>query len=165
MQRILTSLAAAALALGAASPAMASGGRANGGGAAGGGGSANSGGVNDPAPAPAAPPCATFSSATAPVGYYSVYAAVWNDYTIRSCSAGNEVVNVRVTESDPATGRIDYDITYPSVLSPGQNVSMVLDNDFAPFDTTYDVSYSATDSSTGAVLDTRSLSATTPSPR
>ena len=125
MRRMLTTMAVAALLAGAASPALASGGKANGGGATGGGGGGgggsasggggggvnsggvNGGGVNDPVatpapvavatpPSPSTPGCATFQSATAPVGYYVTFAAVWNDYTIRSCAQRTENVNVEI---------------------------------------------------------------------
>lgn len=150
------------------------GGGGGGGNPSGGGGGANSGGVNDtapppapapaPTPAPTGPPCATFQSATAPVGYYSIYAAVWNDYTLRDCSPQAEDVDVEVIDSDCTTGRVDYDVTYLNPLSAGQNLSMVIDNDFAPFDTTYCVTYIARDLATGVELDRSTLTATTPPP-
>jgi uncharacterized repeat protein (TIGR01451 family) len=128
-----------------------------------GGGGVNKGGVNDTTPAPATP-CATLAAVSAPVGYYSVWAAIWNTFTIRSCSSSTQTVNVRVTETNVATGSIDYDLTMPLSLLGGQNSSMVLDNDFAPFDTTYRVDMTATDAS-GNVLSTGSVLATTPPPQ
>lgn len=188
MQRlILTAVVTAGLALVVGSPAVASGGRATGGaattasggggggnsGGGGGGGGGSRGGINDPvtpAPVPppppvAGPPCATFASASAPVGYYLTYAAVWNTYAILGCSSGTQTVNVRVTETNVATGGVDYDVTMSHQLTGNQNASMVLDNDFAPFNTTYAVAMTATDASTGNVLDTVSLTVTTPAPR
>jgi len=182
VRRMLTTMAVAALMLGAASPAMGSG-KAAGGGATGGGGGGggnrggvNGGGANDPvasppAPAPASaadpstPACATFQSATAPVGYYLTYAAVWNDYTIRDCSGRTENVNVEVIDADCSTGRVDYDVVYPNLIGAGQNFAAVLDNDFAPFDTSYCITYTARDALTGAQLDQATLTATTPAPR
>ncbi len=119
------------------------------------------GGVCDTVPTAQAATCAVLTSVTAPVGYYSVWAAVWNDFTIQSCSTSLETVTVQVTERNAATGGIEYDITYPVTLSAGQNLGMVLDNDFAPFDTTYDISYTVRDSG-GNVLSTASTQATTP---
>ena len=76
------------------------------------------------------------------------------------------VVNVRTTNTNVATGTIDYDVTMSHTLTDNQNVSsMVLDNDFAPFDTTYYVDMTATDASSGAILDSRRLTITTPPPR
>lgn len=123
------------------------------------------GGVCDTVPAPVAAACATLTNVTAPVGYYSVYAAVWNDFTIQSCSTRSETVTVQVTETNVATGSVDYDVVYPIVLFGGQNASFVLDNDFAPFNTTYTIGYTVRDSATGTVLGTASTTATTPPPR
>ena len=135
------------------------------------------GGVNDaPTPAPApivvptpsgppGPPCAAFQSASAPVGYYSIYAALWNDYTIRDCADHAEDVDVEVVDADCESGRVDYDVTYLNPLSANQNLSMVLDNDFAPFSTSYCITYTATDVATGAQLDRTTLAATTPPPQ
>jgi uncharacterized repeat protein (TIGR01451 family) len=119
------------------------------------------GGVCDTVPTPVAAACAVLTNVTAPVGYYSVWAAVWNDFTIQSCSTTMETVTVQVTERNVATGNLEYDITYPVTLQPGQNLGMVLDNDFAPFSTTYDISYTVRDSG-GTVLGTALTQATTP---
>ena len=159
---VALAVAPAALARGGGST---SGGGGTGGGGTGGGGGTNSGGVNDTGTSTPAPSCATLPSATAPVGYYSTWAAVWNTFTVRSCSTRNETVNVRITNGNQLTGAIDYDVTGAYVLSPGQNLSSVYDNDFAPFSTPYDVSFVATDASTGAVLATATTTATTPPAR
>ena len=118
------------------------------------------GGICDTVPAPVAAPCATLTSVTAPVGYYSVWAAVWNDFTLQSCSTGTESVTVEVTETNQATGSVDYSVVMPTTLGAGQNLSYVLDNDFAPFSTTYLIGYVVRDSS-GAVLASASTTATT----
>lgn len=136
--------------------------KASGGGGAGGGG-VNKGGVNDTAPATAAP-CAALGGMSAPVGYYSTFAAIWNTFTVRSCSSATESINVEVTETNQSTGLVDYDVIFPITLVAAQNSSMVLDNDFAPFNTTYTVSFTATDAS-GNVLATGSVLATTPPPQ
>ena len=128
-----------------------------------GGGGVNKGGVNDTAPATAAP-CAALGNMSAPVGYYLTYAAIWNTFTVRSCSSSTETVNVEVTETNQATGLVDYDVVFPLTLIAAQNSSMVLDNDFAPFNTTYTVGFTATDAS-GNVLATGSVVATTPPPQ
>ena len=126
-------------------------------------GGVNKGGVNDTAPLPATP-CAVFGGLSAPVGYYLTWAAIWNTFTIRSCSANIDAVNVEVTETNVLTGAVDYDVIYPISLLSGQNSSMVLDNDFAPFNTTYSIGFTATDA-TGTVLATGSVMATTPPPQ
>ena len=133
-------------------------------GGGGGGGGVNKGGVNDPTTVAVATPCAVLANLAAPVGYYLTWAAIWNTFTVRSCSSNTETVNVEVTETNAATGAVDYDLIYPITLLAAQNTSMVLDNDFAPFNTTYNVSFTATDSS-GNVLSTGSVAATTPPPQ
>jgi hypothetical protein len=174
----------------AAPAAVASGGKAFGGGATGGGGGStttttttttsggggggggsqtqNRGGT-DPAQttAPAAPPppgCATFTSTSAPVGYYLTFAALWHDYQVKSCSSQSESVSVRVTDVNRATGASDYSVTVPYGLAGNGGVTGVIDNDFAPFTTTYDIKMEILDQG-GNVLDTSLLSATTPDPR
>ena len=122
------------------------------------------GGVCDTVPTPVAAPCVTLTSVSAPVGYYSIWAAVWNDFTLQSCSTGSESVTVEVTETNVATGSVDYSVVMPTTLVPSQNLSYVLDNDFAPFSTTYRVDYVVRDSS-GAVLASASTTATTPAAR
>jgi hypothetical protein len=136
-----------------------------GGGGGGGGGGINSGGVNSGSGTDApVVPCAALSNVSAPVGYYSTWAAVWNNYAVRSCATGSESVNVSVTNTNVATGQVDYSVTVPYTLTAGQNASSVLDNDFAPFSTDYDVKVQVTDNS-GNVLATQSLAATTPPQR
>jgi hypothetical protein len=188
MQRMITgaALAASALAL-TVSPAMASGGKLFGGGATGGGGTTTTtttsgggggggtsgggsggGGVHDPtttttAPAPA-PACATLANVTAPVGYYLTYAALWNDFTVKSCSGSIHTVNIHVTNTNRLTGAVDYDVTYAYSVGALANVNGVIDNDFAPFNTDYDVRIEARDES-GNLLDSATTVATTPPPR
>lgn len=109
-------------------------------------------------------PCATFVSVSAPVGYYSTWAAVWNTFTVQSCSNGTLNYTVEVVETDSADGSVDYDVIYPLTLAGGANQGLVLDNDFAPFNTTYDITYTLRDSNNN-VLATSSTRATTPPPQ
>jgi uncharacterized repeat protein (TIGR01451 family) len=127
-------------------------------------GSICKGGICDTVPAPVASRCAVLTNVSAPVGYYSVWAAIWNTLTVQSCSLGSEAVNIEVTETNVATGLVDYSVVWPVTLTAGQNLGMVLDNDFAPFNTTYTIAYTVRDS-TGAVLTTAATTATTPAPR
>ncbi|MFM2078609.1 MAG: hypothetical protein RJA49_2499 [Actinomycetota bacterium] len=122
------------------------------------------GGVCDSVPTAIAAPCAVLTSVSAPVGYYSTFAAVWNTFTVQSCSTSLETITVDVVETDIADGSVDYTSTYAVSLNPSQNLGIVLDNDFAPFDTTYDVSYTVKDGQ-GNVLGTSTVRVTTPSPR
>ena len=118
----------------------------------------------DIAPQQVAATCATLTNVSAPVGYYLSWAAVWNTWTIQSCSTNSEIVNVQVTETNVATGSVDYNAGWSTTLVSGQNLGMVLDNDFAPFSTSYDVSFTVTDQS-GTVLATAAASAVTPPKR
>jgi hypothetical protein len=151
-------LACVCVALGAAPAVMASGGGSSGGG--GGGGGARGGGLNDPAGIP----CATLSGVSAPVGYFSTYAAIWHDYTVRSCSTGPETITVRAVDTDATTGVEAYNLFLAYTLTPGQSVSGALDNDFAPFTTAYAVRIEVGDNN-GGVLAAQSTTATTPPPR
>jgi hypothetical protein len=156
----------------------ASGGGGGGGGTAGGGGGGGTQtqnrGATDPAqtttvapapaPAPSGPACATFTSTSAPVGYYLTFAALWHDYQVKSCNTLSENVSVRATDVNRATGAADYTVTVPYGLASGGSVTGVLDNDFAPFSTTYDVKMEIVDQA-GNVLDSSLITATTPDPR
>lgn len=119
------------------------------------------GGVCDTVPAPVATPCVTITSVAAPVGYYLNWAAVWNDFTLQSCSTGSESVTVQVTETDVQSGAVVYNVLMPTTLTAGQNLGYVLDNDFAPYSTTVSISYTVRDASNN-VLATASTTATTP---
>jgi hypothetical protein len=180
MQKLMrrTALAASVAALVMAPAAMAQGGAGGGGGGTGGGGTAttvagggggggtgglNKGGVKDVG-APAVPACATLTGVGAPVGYYSIWAALWNQYTVRSCSTATESLSVTITNTNVATGAVDFSSTAPVSLTPGQNSSSVVDNDFAPFSTDYNVEIQVQDGK-GTVLDTQSLLASTPPQR
>ena len=119
------------------------------------------GGTCDLVPQVQAAPCAALTSVTAPVGYYLTYAAIWNQFTLQSCSSGSETVSVQVQELNTLTGNIDYDVTWYVPLVPSQNYSMVLDNDFAAYTTPYVITYTVRDAS-GTLLDSSSVNATTP---
>ena len=148
------------LLLSAAPAAFASGGAGSGGGAGGGGGGVKIV-VPPPAPVPAGAPCATIK-VSAPVGYYAGWAALWNEYAIKSCSTGGpQTYSVRVRDTNTATGVVDFDVTSLHSLSAGQNVRNVLDNDGAPFSTTYSVDVSVSDAA-GNVIASQSMTATTP---
>lgn len=129
------------------------------------GGGVNKGGINDPTTTLTQAPCAVLANLSAPVGYYLTWAAIWNTFSLKSCSANVQTVNVEVTETNQATGLVDYDIVYPLSVLSGQNLQMVLDNDYAPFSTTYTIGFTATDSTSGNLLATGSVVATTPPPQ
>lgn len=165
---ILAVGAPAASARGGGSTSSGGGGSTSTSGGGGGGGGTNSGGTKDttpaPAPVPATVPCASLTSGSATVGYYSVYAALWNNWSMRSCADGVETVTLEVINRDVADGSIDYDVAVPYTLGAGQTAGGVYDNDFAPFSTTYDVIFRIMDAS-GSLLSTQTYSATTPAPQ
>lgn len=148
------------------------GGGGSGGGGGGGGGGRNSG-ANDvvvpvaPTPPPPPPPtpatvtCAAITSASATVGYYSIYAALWNNFALRNCADGQETVYLDVVNSDPTTGAVIYRAQGVWSLASGQNMSGVYDNDFATFNTNFDVTYTLSDD-TGRQLDRWTTTARTP---
>lgn len=123
-------------------------------------GGACKGGVCDTSTATTAAPCAALTSVSATVGYYLTNAALWNNFTVQSCSTGSESVSVQVQDLNTLTGAVDYDVTWSITLSPAQNYGMVLDNDFAAFSAPYTVTYTVRDSS-GNVLATANGAATT----
>jgi hypothetical protein len=63
-----------------------------------------------------------------------------------------------------ATGAADFSYSTPLSLTPGQNTSGVVDNDFAPFSTDYNVQIDVRDGK-GTLLDSQSLQASTPPQR
>jgi hypothetical protein len=185
MMKLFTGAAvtASALAMALSPAAMASGGKlfgggatgggggttttttttASGGGGGGGGGGVNSGGVKDTSTTTApATACASLTNVSAPTGYYGP-TAVWNDFSLKNCSSAAENLSVRVTNTNQLTGSVDYDVTIPYTLSGGQGTNAVLDNDFAPYSTTYDVNITVQDAS-GNTLAAASTVATTPGP-
>lgn len=157
-------VAGLALALAAAPAAFARGGGSTSSGGVNSGG-VNSGGVNSGGGGSSAP-CATFASASATVGYYSAWAALWNNFTIKSCatSGGPQTYILRIRDIDTTGAAATYDISLSYSLSPGANAGGVLDNDFAAFSTPYDVEYSIS-AADGTVLATWSTLATTPAPK
>lgn len=137
---------------------------ATGGGGGGGGGGTNSGGVKDTTGTTApTTSCASLTNVSAPTGYYGP-TAVWNDFSLKNCSSASENLSVRVTNTNQITGSVDYDVTIPYTLASGQGTNAVLDNDFAPYSTTYDVKITVTDAS-GNALAAASTVATTPGPQ
>ena len=152
-----TSLAVSVIALLVAAPAvMASGGINSGGVNSGGGG----GGGTAPTQTTPATPCVQLVSVAEQTGYYSVWAAIWHHYTIKSCSTAPETVTVSVTDTNSLTGAVDFMEYRYHQLTPNQNVGSVFDNDFAPFSTGYDATTTVTDAN-GNVLASQTRLATT----
>jgi hypothetical protein len=174
MQKLMrrSAVTAVVAALAVAPTAMAFGGAGSGGGGGGtarpvatgggggGGGGVNKGGVKDTGTT-AAPACATITSVGAPVGYFSTFAALWNEYSVKSCGTGTQNLTMTITNTNRLTGAVEFSYVAPVILTAGQNSSGMVDNDFAPFSTDYDVSFDLRDGK-GTPLDTQTIQATTP---
>ncbi|MDQ6806587.1 MAG: hypothetical protein M3065_16845 [Actinomycetota bacterium] len=75
-------------------------------------------------------------------------------------------MNVEVIQTNLATGLVEFDHVVPSVpvQSGGTNQTPLVDNDFAPFNTEYQVEFQATDDH-GNVLATASTTTRTGPPK
>jgi len=137
-----------AIAVSAVSPVFASGGVGSGGG--GGGGTTAT-----------LSPCAQISSFKATGGNYKTWGAIWVNYTVKNCGP-LETLSINVTETNTVTGNVEWSSTTNPYLKTNDSYSSPnLDNDFAPQATTYLVTITVTEYSTGAVLATQTVYATT----
>lgn len=126
------------------SPAFASGGSAGGGG----GGSAT------------LAPAAQISSFSAPTGKYKSWAAIWANFTVKNTGPA-EYLTISIKETNTATGNVDWSRSFTTWLANNNSASGTFDNDFAPWETTYSVEFTVTETSTGTVLATASANAST----
>ena len=153
MRRFARTMAAvASVAALAVTPAFASGGGGSGGGGGGGGIDATQ----------TTGPCIKLTNVTDPVGYYLTWAAVWHNFTVKSCSLSTQTVNLTVTDTNTATGQAEFSETFSYYLVASDRASSVIDNDFAPFSVDYAITTTVTDASSGAVLASATVNATTP---
>jgi hypothetical protein len=130
-----------------------SGGSATGGGATGGGGG---GGGTTITPPPAPTSCATITSFSNSNGYYSVWAAIWTQFSYTSSCAYE--VTFTMTYLNGNTGVIDF------ARSATLMRSGTIDEDWAAFSTPYTVTMTLTDP-WGTVLASRSAVVTTKVPK
>jgi hypothetical protein len=145
-------LVAACAALACAPAALASGGVNSGGVNSGGVNSGGGGGGTDPSTS-----CVSVGKFGSSVGYYSVWAAIWTNYSIsNSCGYG---LNATITYTNGNTGAVDF-TGYPTA-NAGSNGGTI-DEDWAAFSTTYTVRLTVTDPYSGAVLASKSQLVTTP---
>jgi hypothetical protein len=135
--------------------AYASGGVNSGGVNSGGGGGGGGGTPTTTAPAGSCAQITGFSNST---GYYSVWAAIWTQFSI-SDSCGYSV-NWQMTYTNGNTGAVDFARSSSTAYMP----SGTIDEDWAAFSTPYTVTLTVTDPS-GAVLDSRSALVTTKQPK
>ena len=139
--------AAAALSF---SPAFASGGSASGGGGGGGGGSST----------PTLSPAAQIAHFGISTGKYQSWAAIWTSCAVKN-TGPSESLTVTIEEVNQATGETDWARVWTGTLATNGTFSQTFDNDFAPWETTYLVKLTVTETSTGAVLATQSAYAST----
>ena len=122
-------------------------------------GSGGGGGGGSTLP-PVLAPCAQLSSFKASGGNYKIWGAIWVDYTVKNCGPAESLI-VTVTETNTSTGNVDWISPATTYLSSNASFSMKLDNDFAPQATTYLVTITVTEYSSGIVLATQSVYTTT----
>jgi hypothetical protein len=133
-----------------AAPAQASGSNSGGGGTGGGGKTTAGSGT-----------CAPIASYNVTTGYYQQWAATWAAFTLAPCQVG-ATGWWDVQYLNDGTGQIDFERSGGYTLT-STGYSYTLDDDFGPFDTTYTVTLTTTDS-TGAQA-SRSSTITTRSPK
>jgi hypothetical protein len=105
--------------------------------------------------------CTPISSWGVTTGYFKQWAATWASFTLAPCTVG-ATGTWDIQFHNDNTGQIDFERSgFYTVLSTGY--SETLDHDFGPFDTTYTVTLTLTDSS--GVQTTRSSTITTKSPK
>ena len=103
--------------------------------------------------------CATITGFSNSNGYYSVWAAIWTQFSISSkCSGG---ANWRMTYTNNTTGNVDFSVGTNTNYEPSGTV----DEDWAAFSTSYTVALTVTDPYGGAVLDSRTAQVTTKVPK
>jgi hypothetical protein len=127
----------------AAAPALAQG-------PSGSGGSGGGGGGGTVAPPPASGKCAQITGFSNPTGYYSVWAAIWTQYSVSSTC--NRTIFWTLTYTNGTTGAVDLS-TYGSIFAP--TASGIVDEDWAALSTSYTVTFTVSDQD-GGVLATQS---------
>jgi hypothetical protein len=112
--------------------------------------------------------CASIISMNASGGYNpgtTTIGAIWAGYKVSNCG-GTSQLDMELVESDQATGIVAWRNPYSLVVAGGGTGGVgLVDNDYAPLSTTYDVVVNVRDHSTGQLLDTRSMVTSTPPPK
>jgi hypothetical protein len=91
--------------------------------------------------------------------------AIWAGYKVSNCG-GTDQLDMELVETDHATGLVAWRNPYPTVMPAGGTGGVgLVDNDYAPLSTTYDVVVNVREHATGELLDSRSMVASTPPPR
>jgi hypothetical protein len=123
------------------------------GGPSGGGSSGGGGGAS----------CATLSGTSAPTGLFQgTFAAIWNTFTVKNCTGVAQTLFVEVTDTNLATGAVEWDQLLPFNLTQNQSQGWVSDFDNALYGTSYKVTFTVRDNFNSSVLGTWSTTVTTP---
>lgn len=156
LRNAVTAVSAAAM-LALAPSALASGGLNSGG--VNSGGSGGGGGGTTTTTTTSSGSCANITAFNNSNGYYSIWAAIWTQFSISStCSTPP---NWRMTYTNGNTGLVDFSVGTSTAYEPSGTV----DEDWAAFSTPYTVTLTVTDPYTGAVLATQSAVVTTKVPK
>jgi len=126
-------------------------------GGAGGGGSAGGGGGTGGGGGGGAVSCVNLTQLSNTVGYYSSYAAIWTKQSFTETCGG---VTWTLDYRNVATGSIEHSTGGLSRSS----YNGTIDDDFAPFSTSYNLTLTITDSR-GVVQLVQNTAATTPAAR
>jgi hypothetical protein len=139
--------------------ALASGGLDSGGSGGGGGGGGGGGTTTTTTTTTAPASCATITGFSNSTGYYSVFAAIWTQFSVSD--ACGYPVNWKMTYVNGNTGNLDFS----AGTSTQYESSGTVDEDWAAFSTPYTVSLTVTDPYSGAVLASQSALVTTKAPK
>ena len=148
----------AAAALSIAPAALASGGGVNSGGVNSGGVNGGGGGGGGKA-APAGTSCVNITGFASTDGYYSVWAAIWTNWSISSSCGGGVQLTWTMSYVNGNTGAVDFERS--SVVVHGTQGGVV-DEDWAAFSTPYTVRLSVSDSDGNVLADQSALVSTKP---
>jgi hypothetical protein len=112
--------------------------------------------------------CASIVSMNASGGYApgsNTVGAIWAGYKVSNCGGASQL-DMELVESDQATGIVAWRNPYSPVIAGGGTGGVgLVDNDYAPLSTTYDVVVNVRDHATGELLDSSSMVTSTPPPK
>jgi len=113
-------------------------------------------------------PCASIISMNASGGYApgsNTVGAIWAGYKVSNCGGASQL-DMELVESNQATGLVAWRNPYSPVVAGGATGGVgLVDNDYAPLSTTYQVVVNVRDHATGELLDTASMVTSTPPAR
>jgi len=155
-RRFGVAVAGAMLGLAALAPAAMASGGVNSGGVNSGGGGGGGGGTTTTTVTPSS--CVQITNFANSTGYYSVFAAIWTQFSI-SDTCGYPL-NWQMSYTNGITGNVDFARGSSTQYMP----SGTIDEDWAAFSTPYTVTLNVTDAS-GATVASQSALVTTKAPK